>query len=158
MADGVFNVSKGRVIELHDRAVNSDPTNAAVLGILLAAAETDATLIDYDDLSTLLAAAGNTEATADNYARLVLDTELSSSTVDDTNDRREGDMPDPSWTDLGGTTDHALAKFLTCYDSDSTSGTDSNVVPMTHHDAVLTSTNGSTVTLNVPATGYSRAS
>ena len=71
MADGVFNVAKGKVNEYHDRVDNNDPANSAIIVVLLQVAEADATLQDYATLSALLAGA-NTECTFTNYARKVI--------------------------------------------------------------------------------------
>lgn len=158
MADGVFNVSKGRGIEFHERVVANDPANSAIVVVLLSAAEADGTIEDYDTLAAVLGAAGNTEATFTNYARKVLtDADLSTSTLDDTNNRRDADMGDQTWTSAGGATNNTLAKLLICYDSDTTGGTDTNIVPIAHYDFVAT-TDGNDLIAQINAAGYLRAS
>lgn len=100
MGDFVFNVAKGRVAEFQNRVKNNDPANSALVIVILKAAglETDATLKDYADLSTLLAAA-NDEATNTGYARKVLtDADVSAISVDNTNDRVDADFPDQTFT------------------------------------------------------------
>lgn len=157
MANGVFNVAKGRVNELHRRVVANDPANSALIIVLLETAETDATLRDYDTLSALLAGS-NTECAFTNYARKVLtDADLSDPTVDDVNDRQDADFPDQTWTSAGGAANETTAKALVCYDSDTTGGTDANIIPLTFQDFVVT-TNGGDITLEVNAAGYFRAS
>jgi len=157
MASEPFNVAKGRAIEFHERVENSDPTNAVlVLVLLVASSEADATLRDYDTLAAVLAGA-NTEATFTNYARIVLDdTDVTASTIDDTNDRREADFADQTWSAAGGASNNALDKLLICYDSDSTGGTDANIVPVGHYDFSIT-TNGGDITAQLNAAGYYRA-
>lgn len=158
MADGVFNIAKGRAIELHNRVANNDPAASGLVVVLLKAAEADATLEDYDNLSLLLAAAGNTEADFTNYARKVLtDTDISAATPDDTNNRQEADIPDQTWTSAGGTTDNTLAKLIICYDSDTGAGDDTGLVPLSHHDFVAT-TDGNDLTATIDANGYFRSS
>lgn len=158
MGNQIHNISKGRFNELHDRVDGNDPANAVLVLGLLSAAETDATLLDYDDWGALIGAAGNTETIATNYGRKILaDADIGVSTVDDTNDRREADIPDQVFSSLGNGTNTALAKAILGYDSDSTVGTDVNIVPVGHFDAVLSSTNGGDVTLQVNAAGYGRA-
>jgi len=159
MADQPFNIAKGRVVEFYNRVESNDPTNAAFILVLLKVAEADATLIDYDDLSALLGAAGNTEADFTNYARKVLtDTELAALPApDDTNNRYDIDMPDQVFTAAGGATNNSLVKAIMCYDSDSTGGTDANIIPCAHYDFVAT-TDGSDLTLQVNAAGWYRAS
>jgi hypothetical protein len=157
MANGVFNIARGRVNEYVSRVANDDPANSALVVLILKAAESDATLEDYDDLDTLLDAAGNTEADFTNYARVVYDdTDLSEPTPDDTNNRQESDMPDPEWASAGGAANNTTAKIIVCYDPDSTGGDDTALIPLTHHDFVLT-TNGGDISGAVNAAGFYRA-
>jgi hypothetical protein len=67
-------------------------------------------------------------------------------TVDDTNNRLDVDIPDQVWTSLGGTTNNTIGKLLVCYDPDTTTGTDTTVVPLTAHDLNFT-TDGTTITV-----------
>jgi hypothetical protein len=159
MADGVMNIAKGRVVEYYNRVESNDPANSAFIIVLLKAAEADATLIDYDDLGALLLAAGNTEADFTNYARkTVTDVELAALPApDDTNDRYDVDIPDQIWNNAGGTTNNTLVKLLICYDSDTTVGTDSNIIVLGHYDFSIT-TNGGNLTAQVNAAGFFRAS
>lgn len=157
MADIVFNVAKGRLIEFHERVNNNDPANSALVVVLLKTASSDTVLADQDDLAAILAG-GSVEADFTNYARKVLtDSDIGASTVDDTNNRREADIPDQTWTAAGGATNNTLAKLLICYDPDTTGGTDSAIVPMTAHDFVIT-TNGGDIVAQINASGYIRAS
>ena len=94
MADGAFNVAKGRAVEFYYRVKSNDPVNAAFVFLLLKAADADAVLGDYDDLAVLLGAAGNTEADFTNYARKTLtDSDLEPLPApDDMNNRYEIDL------------------------------------------------------------------
>ena len=159
MADQPFNIAKGRVVEFYNRVESNDPANSAFIIVLLKVSEADATLIDYDDLSTLLGAAGNTEADFTNYARKVLtDAELDTLPApDDTNNRYDIDMPDRVYTSAGGASNNNLVKAIICFDSDTTGGTDANIIPCAHYDFVAT-TDGSNLTLEVNAAGFYRAS
>ena len=157
MADGVFNIAKGRVIELHNRVDSNDPVNSVLTVVLLKASEADATLEDYDDLNALLGAAGNTEADFTNYARIELDQDaISAATPDDTNNWQQCDIADQTWSNAGGTLDNTLTKVVICYDDDSVSGNDTNLIPLTHHDFTPT-TNGNDLVLQIDANGYFRA-
>lgn len=157
MGDIVLNIAKGRVNELHDRVDGNDPAASAIVLVLLKAAEADAVLEDYDDLGALLGAAGNTEADFTNYARKTLtDTDIVSSAVDDTNNRREADLPDQTWSSAGGAANNSLVKLLVCYDADTGAGTDANIVPLVALDFVIT-TNGGDITAQFDAAGYFRA-
>lgn len=158
MANGVFNVAKGRVNELHNRVDGNDPANAVlVLMLLQATSEADGTLEDYDTFSALLAGS-NTEANFTNYARIILsDTDISASTVNDTTNLRFADIPDQTWSSAGGASNNTLDKLIIGYDSDSTGGTDANIEPLTHHDFDVT-TNGGDITAQVDSGGYYSAS
>lgn len=157
MADGVFNIAKGRVNEYVNRVDSNDPTNSALIVVLLKVAEADGTLEDYDDLAALLAGA-NTEADFTNYARKTLtDTDVANPTPDDTNNRQDADIPDQTWTSAGGATNNTLVKLIVCYDNDTGAGTDSNLIPLTHHDFAVT-TNGNDLVAQVNAAGFYRAS
>lgn len=156
MADGVFNIAKGKVNAYHDRVNDNDPANSALVVVLLKTAEADGTLEDYDTLAALLAGS-NVEADFTNYARKVLtDSDISASAVDDSNNRREADIPDQTWTSAGGASNNTLAKLIICYDPDSTGGTDADLIPLTHHDYAETTTGGD-ITAVINAAGYFRA-
>lgn len=145
MADGVFNIAKGSIVEkFRDGAANG-------LILLLKANESAGTLVDYDTVAAMLGGS-NTEADFTNYARK---TGLTGSiTVDDTNDRVDVDIPDQTWTAAGGATNNSLTKLIVAYEE---SGADSGRIPLTHHDFVLT-TDTSDITAQVNAAGFHRAS
>jgi hypothetical protein len=151
MADGVFNISKGRVVEFYNRVENNDPATATIEIM-----QADATLIDHDDYAALLTPTANVEATFTNYVRKNLtDVDLAALPLpDDTNDRYDIDIPDITWTAAGNTTNNTLVKFITGYDP--TAGADSTILPMTHHDFSVT-TDGSDVTAQINAAGFFRA-
>lgn len=111
--------------------------------------EADATMKDYDDLASLLAGSSNEQTTMGRKTITSVTV-----TVDDTNDRVDIDFADQVWT---GATGNAISKLLVCYDPDTTTGTDSTLVPLTAHDFVVTP-DGSDVTAQVAAAGFFRAS
>ena len=85
MADGVFNIAKGRVNEYLNRVDSNDPANSAIIIVLLKTVVADGTLEDFDDLGAIIADAGVDEADFTNYARKVLtDTDITGPTPDDT--------------------------------------------------------------------------
>jgi len=149
MADGVFNISKGKVKYYAELPAAND----ALLLILLKSTglEADDTLNNYDDLATLLAAA-NDECDFTNYSRKTLAN--ISITVDDTNNRVDIDCDDVVYTNAGGAANNTVGKAIICYDPDTTGGTDSSIVPLTYHDMSFT-TDGTTQTLQV--TNFYRA-
>ncbi len=159
MADGVFNIAKGRGVELYNRVENNDPATAGFIIVLLKAVEADAVLEDYDDLGALLGAAGNTEADFTNYTprKVLTDAELAAFPApDDTNNRYDIDLPDQTWSSAGGATNNTLVKLLVCY-GPNTAGADSTLIPVTHHDFAVT-TDGSDLTAQFNAAGFYRAS
>lgn len=157
MSDQPFNIAKGRAVEFYNRVESNDPANSAFILVLLKVAEPDATLIDYDDLGSLLAGS-NTEADFTNYARKTLtDTELASfPSPSDADNQYLIDMPDQTWASAGGATNNTLTKLLVCYDSDTTGGTDSNIVPVAHFDFSVT-TDGTDLNAVINAAGFYRA-
>lgn len=157
MADQVFNIALGRVAELYNRVDTNDPANSALIIAVLATAgiESDAVLKDKDDLAAVVAGA-TAEVTNTNYARKVLtDADLVAFAPDDSNDRVDLDIPDQTWT--GVAAGDGWNDLLVCYDSDTTGGTDANIVPCTMHDFELVP-DGSDITAQVAAAGFYRAS
>ena len=156
MANFVYNIAKGRVAELYNRVDLSDPTNAVLVVAVLATAgiEADSVLIDKDDLAAVVSGTTN-EVTNSGYARKVLsDADISAFAPDDANDRVDLDIPDQTWT--GVAAGDGFNDIVICYDSDSTGGTDSGIVPMTQHDFVVVP-DGSDITAQIAAAGFYRA-
>lgn len=154
MADFVYNIAKGRVVEYAARVEANDPTNSAFLVVALVAGGVgDSTLIDLNDLSAILGTAAN-EATNTNYARKTLANGSLTITVDDTNDRAEVDFADQTWSAVAA--GDVWTDLIMCYDSDTTAGTDANIVPMTQHDFAVTP-DGSDITAQLNAAGFFRA-
>ena len=154
MAQFTFNVSLGREVEFYARVDGNDPANSALILVVLdnAGLESDAVLKDYDDLATLLAASNN-EVTNTNYARKTLtDADLSAYTVDDVFNSITLPLPTQTFTTiLAG---DSWRKLLICYDSDTTGGTDANIIPVTAHDLLISGTavvpNGSNILVAFP--------
>jgi hypothetical protein len=157
MADFVFNIAKGRTAELYNRVDSNDPANSALIVVVLATSglESDATLKDKDTLADVVSGATN-EVTNTNYARKTLtDSDLAAFAADDTNDRVDLDIPDQTWTSVAA--GDGWSKIVVCYDSDTTGGADSAIVPLTAHDFVVTP-DGSDITAQIASAGFYRAS
>lgn len=155
MADFIFNVSKGKDISFIDNVINNTPANSAIIVVLLSASQADDSLRDYTDLAALLADAGNTEADFTNYSRKVItDVDGLTLTIDNVANTVTPDLTDQIWTAAGGTTNNTLSKLLLCYDSDTTTGTDSDLTPMYAYDFVAT-TNGENLEARPSASGLS---
>lgn len=156
MANIILNIALGRVAELYNRVDTNDPANSALIILVLATAgiETDAVLKDLDTVSALVAGTTN-EVTNTGYARRTLtDADIVAFAPDDTNDRVDLDIPDQTWTAVAagdGWNDIVIA-----YDSDTTAGTDANIVPLTLHDFVVVP-DGSDITAQIAAAGFYRA-
>lgn len=135
----------------------NDPTNSVFVIVVLATSglESDATLIDMNDLAAVVAGTTN-EVTNSGYARKVLDNTAGITvTVDDTNDRVDVDIADQTWTAVAA--GDGWSKLLVCYDPDSTGGADSAIIPLTAHDFVVTP-DGSDIVAQIATAGFFRAS
>lgn len=149
MANVVFNQAKGKAAEWAARVNANDPANSIlVLEAINAGAMSDATAIDYDTFALLEADAAAAEVTNSGYARKTFNDSTGgiTITIDDTNDRVDVDVPDQTWTAVAAGS--AWTDLVFGYDSDSTSGTDANVVPATMHDFAVTP-DGSDITSTI---------
>ena len=154
MADFPFDVARGREVEIYGRVDTNDPANSAFTIVVLALVglESDDVLRTYPDLASLLAASNN-EVTNTGYARITLtDADLAVYTVDYSAHLITLPLPTQVYpaVDVGDT----WAKALVTYDSDTTSGTDATIVPITAQDIRLYSAplspNGGAVTFSWP--------
>ncbi len=136
MANIVFNIAKGRVVEFYNRVEHNDPANSALILVPIETTglEADATLIDVDTLAALLAGTTNEQTTMGR--KVLTDADLAALPApDDTNDRYDVSLPTVTWTAATG---NAISKIAVCYDSDTTTGTDANIIPLTMFDFVIT--------------------
>jgi hypothetical protein len=147
VADFVFNIVKGKVRFYTELPAANDAL--IIVPVETAGIEADATLKDYDDLLTLLAGTSNEQVT---MGRKTVTASIVA-TVDDINDRVDVDMPDVVWTAATG---NPISALLVCYDPDTTTGTDSTVVPLVKLDCALTP-DGTDFTAVLAAAGFYRA-
>ena len=152
MAAFTFTYSLGREVELYGRVDGNDPTNSALVMVVLAAAglEADATLREYANLSLLLAGSSN-EVTNTGYARKVLtDADLAAYVPDTTTNTITLVLPLQTFTTISA--GDSWRKVLICYDNDTTGGTDANIVPVTAHDLLISGSaivpNGSNIVID----------
>lgn len=156
MANLVMNIALGRVVELYNRVDTNDPANSALVIIVWNTSATDATIKDLDTVAAIEADANTAEVTNTGYARKVLtDADLVAFAPDDVNDRVDLDIPDQTWTGVAAGT--AWTDLSINYDSDTTLGTDANIIPLTWHDFAVTP-DGSDITAQIAAAGFYRAS
>lgn len=155
MANIPFNIALGQTVAYYRRVDENDPANSALVMIAIDAnGDSDATMRDRDDLAALLGGLTN-EVTNSGYARKVLtDADLVAFAPDDTNDRVDLDIPDQTFTAVGAGT--AWTDIVIGYDNDTTSGTDSSIVPLTLHDFVVTPSGGD-ITVVIATAGFFRA-
>lgn len=155
MSNFVFNRSKGRVAEFAERVNANDPANSALILDVLATTgvESDATLLDKDSFSDLVS--GTTNFVTQASIRKTLDnTGGITVTYDDTNDRVDVDIPDQTWTAVAA--GDGWNDLVIGYDSDTTGGTDANILPMTLHDFVVIP-DDSDITVQFNTAGFFRA-
>lgn len=136
MANIVFNIAKGRVVEYYNRVKNNDPSTSALILIPVETSglETDAALIDSDTVTEVFDGATNEQTTLGR--KTLTDSELAAFPApDDVNDRYEVSLPQVTWT---AGTGNAISKILVAYDADTGAGTDANLIPLTMFDAVAT--------------------
>ena len=85
---------------------------------------------------------------------MLSDSDIAAITTDNTNDWNVADIADQVWSSVVNDGTGAIAKLLICYDSDSTGGADTAIIPCTYHDFVVTP-NGGNITAAV--TNYFKA-
>jgi len=136
MANITFNIAKGRVIELYNRVKSNDPANSALILIPIETTglEADATLIDVDTVTALIAGTTNEQTTMGR--KTLTDAELAALPAPtDASDYYEISLPTVTWTAASG---NAISKIAVCYDNDTTAGTDANIIPLTMFDFAQT--------------------
>lgn len=158
--DFQFTVSAGREIEFHNRVNDNDPTNAILRAMVLAAAT-----IESDDLMRARTTfadilTGSDEVTNGGYARQSFtDANVGAPTVDHTARTITAVIP-TIITFANIVAGDSWAKLILGYDSDSTAGTDANIIPVTAHDLLYQGSfvvpNGDDVLVDLTA-GYVRA-
>jgi hypothetical protein len=147
MANYAFNISKGRAVEFYNRVVSNDPANSALILIPLSAQGTEAEAQDYDTVTAVLGGVSD-EQTGGGWSRKVLtNTELAAFPApNDTDNRYDIQLPAVTWT--GPSAASNTTGLLIAYDSDTTSGTDANLLPMASYTFAVTA-DGNDVVLQV---------
>src|SRR5438105_787745 len=155
MAVYTFNVAKGRVVELYERVKANDPAPSALILVPLAVTDTEANCQDFATLAAVLAATPD-EAGGSWGRKTLTDAELAAfPAADNTNNRYSVALPSVTWT--APTAGQNTVGLLVCYDADTGAGTDANIIPLTHHDMVVTA-DGNDVVLNAALGDFFRAS
>ena len=153
MADLVFNIAKGRVVELCNNVDAGSPANSRLIMIPFNSTDTDDAVRDCDTVAAVEALASTAERTANGWNRKTLAAADVTLVLDDTGNTYSVDITDQNWTP----TADAVTDLLIAYDADNTTGTDSNLIPLTWHDFAITP-DGSQVTAQIAAAGFFGAS
>jgi hypothetical protein len=124
----VFNIAKGKIAYYAGLPASADALIA--IPIEASGVEADAVLVDYDTVAALLAGATNEQSTMGRKTLASV-----SVTVDDTNDRVALDCADITWS---GATGNPISDVLICYDPDTGTGTDADLIPLSWHDYTAT--------------------
>jgi hypothetical protein len=136
MANFVFNIAKGRVVEYYNRVENNDPSTSAliVMPIETSGLETQANLEDSDNFTEVIDGTTNEQTTMGR--KTLTDVELAALPApDDVNNRYSLDLPDVTWTAATG---NAISALVIGYDDNTGTGTDANIIPLTYHDFIVT--------------------
>lgn len=146
MSDFVFNVAKGKAAYY----ASLPAANDALVAVPLESSglEADATLKDYATLQTLLAGSSNEQTLMGRKTLASV-----SATINNTADWVDVDAADFTWIAATG---NAVGAVVICYDPDTTTGTDSDLIPLTKHDFVVTP-GGADITAQVDVGGFYRA-
>lgn len=156
MADFVFNIAKGRVHQLVKNVKDGTPSTSRLIMIPFnsTGASTDDNVRDADTVAAVEALTGIDERTTGGWSRKTIAAANITITVDDTNNWVDIDITDQTWTSVA--TSNNITDLLICYDADTGTGTDADLVPLTWHDFVVT-TDGSNVVAQINAAGFYRA-
>src|SRR3990172_7690370 len=124
MANFVFNIGKGRVVELYNRAENNDPTNSALILVPLSASGTEAQGQDLDDLAAVEADANFAERVSGGWVRKTLESAQLAAlpAPNDTDNRYDIQVPSVTWT--APTAGNDTTGLAICYDADTAAGGD----------------------------------
>ena len=138
MANLVFNIALGKIGYYAGLPAAND--GLVLIALESSGLETDAVLRDKADFASLVSGTTNEQTTVGRKALTGV-----TGTVDNTNDRIAVDSADVTWS---APTGNAISAVVICYDPDTTTGTDSDLIPLTKHD-LLWSPDGNTFALSV---------
>lgn len=151
MANFFLNKGKGRFVELFLRVDANEPTNSAIILVPVKVSDTEANVQDFDHLEAVLG--GTIDEQTEGWSRKTLtDADLAGANYaeDDTNNRGQISIPAVKWT--APTSGKNTTGVLLCYDSDTTSGTDANIIVISHLDFAVTA-DGNDVEINAGEVG-----
>lgn len=146
MADFIFNVAKG----IWGYYAGLPGTNDALIMIPIEASgvESDAVLKDKDTFADVVSGSTNEQTTLGRKTLASI-----TNTVNDTTDKRILDCADVTWNATAG---NAVSDVVVCYDPDTTSGTDADLIPLFWFDSSFTP-DGTDFTAIINASGLAEA-
>lgn len=152
MANVVFNIAKGRAGQYFQNVEDNSPAGCKLVIVPLEASgiEADATIVDHDTLSALLAGTSNEQTT---MGRKDVAAAGITITVDDTNNLLKVEIVDQTWTAATG---NAISDLLITY-SPGAASADTLIIPLTMHDFSVTP-DGSDIVADVGVNGVYQAS
>lgn len=124
MALMTFNVALGKIA--HYASLPGLNDGLVLIPVEASGLETDAVLRDKDTFADVVSGTTNEQTMAGRKPLSGV-----SVTVDDTNDRVTISASPVTWT---APTGNPVGAFVLCYDPDTTTGTDADLIPMTKHD------------------------
>jgi hypothetical protein len=128
MSNIVFNQALGRIASLATLPAAND--GLVLIALEASGLETDAVLRDKGTFADVVAGTTNEQTTVGRKPLTGVTV-----TVDDTNDRVAIDADNVTWT---APTGNAIGAVVICYDPDTTTGTDADLIPLTKHDLAWT--------------------
>lgn len=145
MANFVFNNAKGKFREWVKNVDSNTPADAKILLVPLSVGDSEANLQDVDDLATLIGGTPN-RAGGSWGDKTLTDTNFTSTDYDtnDTDNRGDASVPSVTWTTP--TAGQDTVALVICY-TEVASPTDSDWIPVSYHDFVVTA-DGNDVVLN----------
>lgn len=124
MANIALNIALGRLA--HYASLPAANDGLVLIALEAGGLEPDAVLRDKDTFADLVAGSTNEQTTVGRKPLASVTV-----TVDDTNDRVNIDAADVTYT---APTGNPVGAVVVCYDPDTTSGTDADLIPLTKHD------------------------
>lgn len=141
----IFNAAKGRLARFAELPGPYD----AIVAVLLSTTDPEPTLQKYETLRELIQAPGSAEAGFIGYGRKIV-TGVKVTTDDVTNTVRV-DADDVEWSPTSAS---PIVKIVFCYDPDTTSGTEVDLIPLFADDFVMTTPTTGTIGYVVADGGF----
>jgi hypothetical protein len=138
MATIVFNIALSRVGYYASLPAAND--GLVLIALESSGLENDSVLRDKDTFADLVAGTTNEQTTVGRKPLASVTV-----TVNDTADRVDLDAADVTWTSPTG---NPIGALVICYDPDTTTGTDADLIPLTKHDLTWTP-DGNAFTLTI---------